>query len=136
MRALNLKSLFLLIALTAAAGKINAQNGLYAVNTMNNVNTPNQVATQFNEEEKVRIGDLNQDPSQKTSLVRVNSLMQLTMQVKVFDMNGDLAKIETHNLNSGVNDLNVDLSTLSAGTYMVQFYTKEGSAIRRFVKSN
>ena len=135
MKSNSLKILSLLILVTLF-GKMNAQSGLLAVNSINNVQAPNQEAALYNEQEKIRIGDITEDPANSKSLVRINSLLQLTMQVKVFDMNGDLAKIETHNLNNGINDLKVDMGSLAAGTYIVQFYTKEGSAIRRFVKNN
>lgn len=125
-----------LIVLISTITKLNAQNGLLAINTVNTVQSPNKEAALFNDEEKIRISDITEDPANKSSLVRINSVMQLTMQVKVFDMNGDLAKIETHTVNSGVTDVNVDLNSLAAGTYMIQFYTKEGSAIRRFIKNN
>jgi hypothetical protein len=50
-------------------------------------------------------------------------------------MSGELEKEEAHSVENGLNDLRLDLSELSAGVYMVQFYTREGSALRRYIKT-
>jgi hypothetical protein len=49
-------------------------------------------------------------------------------------MNGDFVNEETYPLNSGINELKLNVDDLTKGAFMVQFYTNEGSAVRRFIK--
>lgn len=131
----NIMKILCVIALVACFGKMNAQSDLLAINTVSKVSVPADITAMISEE-KIKVSDFIQNPANNASLVRVNCNVPVTMQVKVFTMDGDMAKEETHTLNSGMNDLNVSLDNLAVGTYMVQFYSKEGSAVRRFIKMN
>lgn len=132
----NIMKILCVIALVACFGKMNAQSDLLAINTVNKVTVPAEISAMYASEEKIKVSDFIQNPANNASLVRVKCNVPVTMQVKIFTMDGDMAKEETHTLNSGVNDLNVNLDNLAVGTYMVQFYSTEGSAVRRFIKMN
>ena len=45
-----------------------------------------------------------------------------------------MVKQETASLNKGLNEVDVNLDNLANGVYMVQFYTTQGSVVRRIVK--
>ena len=124
-----------LIILIACFGKINAQSDLLAVNTSA---VPADVASMFKSDDKVIISDFKKLTEAETNapVVTVKSEGSLTMQVRIFTLTGELAKEEVHGLEGGLNDLKVDMSDLQQGVYMVQFYTKEGSALHRFIKNN
>jgi hypothetical protein len=129
----HLKNTLFLIVLIASFGTINAQSDLLAVNT---VPAPTNIAAVYTAQEKIKISEFMPDASANTnsSMVSVKCLVPVTMKVKVFNMNGEMAKEESRSLNVGLNEFNVDMSDLSKGMYMVQFYSTEGSAVRRFMK--
>lgn len=129
-----LKALSLMLLITCF-GKMNAQSDLLAVNTVSSVNTATDL---YKSEDKVVISDFKRIAGNEVNVpvVTVKAESSVTMQVRIFTLNGDLAKEESHAVENGVNDVKVDMSDLSQGVYMVQFYTNEGSALRRFVKSN
>lgn len=129
-----LKALSLTL-LIATFGTMNAQSDLFAMNTAPSSAT---VADLFRSDDKVVISDFKRvaGTEMNTPVVSVKAEANVTMQVRIFTLNGELAKEEAHALENGVNDLKVDMSELTQGVYMVQFYTNEGSALRRFVKNN
>ena len=88
----------------------------------------------FDKEEKFKVSDIKTDYLNNTIRVNVNCSSSAIMKVKIFGMNGEMATEATHSLQIGNNELLLNEDNLSAGTYMVQFYTSEGSALRRFVK--
>ncbi len=124
------------IALFAIVGKMNAQSDLLADNTLYN-NSPNSVASLYKTtEDKIVISEFLPNLVDNTSMVSIKCTLPLTVSVKIFNMDGNMAKQEVHNLEKGVNEFSVNMEGLTAGTYMVQFYSKEGSAVRRYVKAN
>ena len=129
-----LKALSLILLITCF-GKVNAQSDLLAMNTVSSISNMSDF---INRDEKVTVSNFKKiiATEDNSSVVTVKCQAPVTMQVRVFNLNGDLAKEESHKLNNGLNDLNVNLNDLSQGVYMVQFYTTEGSAVRRFVKNN
>lgn len=131
----NISKALTLVLLLVCFGKMNAQSDLLAVNTVTPVNA---AADLFKSDDKVVISDFKRMAGNEdfVPVVTVKSESSVTMQVRVFTLNGDLAKEESHEVENGVNDIKLDMSDLSQGVYMVQFYTKEGSALRRFVKNN
>jgi len=72
--------------------------------------------------------------SASEQFVKVQILKPLELKVKVFTMNGVMALEETHDLQSGTTQVSLNFSTLQSGYYMVQFYTQDGSALRRYIK--
>ena len=123
-----------LIAFVACFAKANAQSDLLALNTV-----PTSNAADFlSSDEKVAIGNFKRivNTEANSPVVTVKCENAVTMKVRVFTLNGDLAKEETHTLGNGTNDLTIDMNDLNQGVYMVQFYSSEGSAVRRFVKNN
>ena len=130
-----LKTLSLILVLTCF-GKANAQSDLFAMNTTSA--TAANVADLYKSDDKVVISDFKRIAGNENNapVVTVKAETSVSMQVRIFTLNGDLAKEESHAVENGVNDVKVDMSDLSQGVYMVQFYTKEGSALRRFVKNN
>lgn len=128
------KILFALL-LTAGFGKSFSQSDLLAVNT---VNTPSSVSNLIKSDDKVVISDFKRivESGANTPSVTVRCETPVTMKIRIFTLNGELAKEEAHALDNGLNDLSLDMADLSQGVYMVQFYSSEGSALRRFVKSN
>jgi hypothetical protein len=125
-------SLILFIFVISTA---NAQSDLFAMNT---VPTANAVADLYKSNDKVVISDFKRlaGTEMNTPVITVKSEDNVTMQVRIFTLNGELAKEEAHAIENGVNDVQVDMNDLAQGVYMVQFYTKDGSALRRFVKNN
>ncbi len=131
MKTLN-KILFLIV-LIASIGKTNAQSDLLAVSSEP---VPTNIAAVYAAQEKIKISEFMPNVSANTSssLVSVKCLVPLTMKVKIFNMKGDMAQEESLELATGLNEFSVDMSNLSKGMYMVQFYSKEGSAVRRYMK--
>jgi hypothetical protein len=129
-----LKTLSLILVMTCF-GKANAHSDLFAMNT---APTAVNVAVLYKSDDKVVISDFKRISAADSNapVVTVKAENSISMQVRIFTLNGDLAKEETHAVENGVNDVKVDMSDLTQGVYMVQFYTKEGSALRRFVKNN
>ena len=117
-------------------GNVNAQSDLLAFTEVNSASIPVEIAAKFNAEEKIKISDFIPNPASNVSTVTVNCVNPVSMKVKFFSMSGDLAKEELLNLVSGVNELKVDMNGLAKGIYMVQLYSKDGSAVRRVMKMN
>jgi hypothetical protein len=130
-----LKSLSLLLLLVCF-GKMNAQSDLLAFNAVTTETAPSEMIAKFVAEEKIKISDFYPNPSSSNTIVSIKCLSPIAMKVKFFTMNGDLAKEETHSLDKGDNQISVDMNSLDKGIYMVQFYSKEGSAVRRIIKMN
>ena len=120
----------LFVALFSTA---NAQSDLFADNA---VSAPTNIAALYKSNDKITISEFMPNQANNSSLVSVKCTDPLNVQVKVFNMDGNLAKQQSYTLEKGVNELNVNMNDLSAGMYMVQFYSKEGSAVRRFVKAD
>ena len=58
-----------------------------------------------------------------------------TIKVNVFDITGRMVKYYDLGIqNAGNNKSNLNLSELSAGTYILQLQTKEGSFSKKFIK--
>ncbi len=123
----------LMILLIACASKMKAQSDLLAMNTITS-SIPSEVIARYNAEEKIRISDFTPNPANNNTIVNVNCVNPTPMKVKFFTLNGDMAKEESYNLERGTNELNVDLNGLAKGIYLVQFYSTEGSAVRKVVK--
>ena len=119
--------------LIASFRTMNAQSDLLADNT---VYAPSNVAALYKSDDKITISEFMPTQAANNSLVTVKCANPITVQVKIFRMDGNMAKQESRELDKGVNELNINMNDLAAGMYMVQFYSKEGSAVRRFVKAN
>ena len=127
----HLNKILSLLLLIASFGMVNAQSDLLADNV---VSAPSNIAALYKSDEKITISEFMPNETHNSSLVSIKCLTPLTVQVKIFKMDGNMAKIESHTLDKGVSELSIDMNDLAAGMYMVQFYSKEGSAVRRFVK--
>ena len=130
-----LSTFLLLILLFTSIGKINAQSDLLTDNT---VPVSSNIDSIYANDEKISIIEFmpTEMANITSSLVSVKCLVPITMKVNVFNMNGQMAKDEIRNLAVGINQFSVDMSNLAKGMYMVQFYSEEGSAVRRFIKMN
>src|SRR4051812_42564785 len=104
MKSISLKTLVLLLLVTCF-GKMNAQSDLLAINTVNTISVPAEIASIYGSAEKIKVSDFTQNPLNNNTLVRVKCASSVTMQVKVFNLNGDMAKEEIHILNGGTNDV-------------------------------
>jgi hypothetical protein len=124
---------FLLIALIAVAGKVQAQSELIADNA---VISPSNLTSLIKSNDKITISELMSDIASEKPIINVRCAVPLNVQVKYFNLDGNLVKKDSYDLDKGVNELNVNAEGLVEGTYMVQIYSKEGSAVRRFVKHN
>lgn len=122
-----------MLLLIAVSATTKAQSDLLAINTVTS-SIPSEVIARYNAEEKIRISDFTPNPANSNTIVNVNCVNPTPMKVKFFTLNGDMAKEESYNLEKGMNELNVDLNGLAKGIYMVQFYSSEGSAVRKVVK--
>lgn len=129
----HLPTLFFALALTVICGNIQAQSDLTADNT---TIAPSNLAAIFKSNDNVTIGELMASNVADKPLVNIKCNTPTNVQVKFFNMDGNMVKQESYALTIGVNELNVNAADLSAGTYMVQFYSKDGSAVRRLVKAN
>lgn len=123
----------LLLLLLLMSGITYAQSELVAENASF---TPSNAAALFKSDDKITISEFVQDLTNANPTVNVKCQIPLAVQVKVFNMDGNMAKLETYQLEKGLTELNLKLDDLAAGSYMVQIYSKEGSAVRRFVKPN
>lgn len=133
MKTTVLKSI-LFVLLFASFEKIKAQSDFLFAD-VNAPGTSNSL-TALNKDAGISIGNVIQNNISHTSEVKIKCQSPLSMKVKIFNMNGDLAKEDIRSLDKGVNELILDMNDLSAGVYMIQFYTNEGSALRRIVKNN
>ncbi len=113
-------------------GKTYAQDDLLAYSSPST--NPNNITTRFTVEEHVKVSDFFANQTSSNPTVSVKSMNPIQMKVRIFMTNGDLVKEELLDLNSGLNEVNLDMEDLTKGIYMVQFYSKEGSALRRIVK--
>ncbi len=134
MRTKLLKAFFAFLLINSF-GNVHAQSDLIAMNT---VSGKSSTVDLYSSNEKILISDFKRaiGSEEVASVISVKAEDPIMMNVRVFNTAGDLAKEEIHSLQSGLTDLNVDLSNLSQGVYMIQFYTKDGSALRRFIKYN
>jgi hypothetical protein len=126
------KILFSMLLLVCSIS-IKAQSDLLL---SNKVNAPENVLATFTADEKISISDFMPNQTYASTSVAVKCTVPVNMQVKFFNADGNMTKIESYTLDKGVNELNMQLDDLEIGTYMVQFYSKEGSAVRRFVKES
>ncbi|HQV78627.1 MAG TPA: T9SS type A sorting domain-containing protein [Chitinophagales bacterium] len=122
------KTMLLSIVFIAYVGTTFAQSDLLAENVSMSAST----FANFQNEDKITFSDLIQQKN-KTQLT-VNTSTPTTIQVKYFNISGNMAKQETASLNKGLNEVDVNLDNLANGVYMVQFYTTQGSVVRRIVK--
>lgn len=125
------KTLFSIL-LVASFGTIKAQSDLLADNT---AYAPSNIVALYHNDEKITFSEL-MPKQENTSLVTVKCANATKVQVKYFNMDGNMAKQESRTLDKGVNELDINTADLAAGMYMVQFYSSEGSAVRRLVKAN
>ncbi len=129
----HLSNLFLLVTLMIVCSKVQAQSELIADNA---VVAPSNLSSLFKSNEKITISELMSDIASERPIINVRCAVPLNVQVKYFNLDGNLVKKDSYDLEKGVNELNVNAEGLVDGTYMVQIYSKEGSAVRRFVKHN
>jgi len=122
------KTMLLSIVFIAYVGTTFSQSDLLAENVSMSAST----FANFQNEDKITFSDLIQQKN-KTQLT-VNTSTPTTIQVKYFNISGNMAKQETASLNKGLNEVDVNLDNLANGVYMVQFYTTQGSVVRRIVK--
>ena len=87
-------------------------------------------------EELIRIGSIFRNEQTNSSKIKITSSSPLSLNVKFFKMNGDMVKEDTYNLSIGMNEVPIKEDGLQPEAYIIQFYTGEGSAIRRFIKQN
>jgi hypothetical protein len=117
--------------LALSAGKLHAQSDMIAY-----INEIPHTATFTSSEEHVAVSDFSFAPTTNIAKINVRTVNPLKLRVFFYNITGELAKEEYVNLNSGSNELNLDISNLLKGIYIVQFYSKEGSAIRKIVKAD
>lgn len=125
-----------IILMVSFFGKLYAQDDLVAVNESNWSQFSNEIAASSAPAEKVRISDFAPNLKLNTAIIRLKSANNIPMRVNFYDCRGELAMEQFLNLNSGSNEFSIDMSQLPKGTYIVQFYSNEGSAIRKITKSN
>jgi len=110
-----------------------AQSELIADNA---VIAPSNLSSLIKSNDKITISELMSDIVTEKPIINVRCAVPLNVQVKYFNLEGNLIKKDSYDLDKGVSELNVNAEGLAEGTYMVQIYSKEGSAVRRFVKHN
>lgn len=125
-----------IVLLVLSSAKMYAQDDLLAMNTVSNNTANEQVAAYLSQEDKVRISDFTPGLFTASASAHVRTVNPIVMKIFFYDIKGDLAMEESMKLNSGMNELNIDMSSLEKGTYVVQFYSNEGSALRRIVKKD
>jgi hypothetical protein len=99
------------------------------------VNTVSTPATSTASPDRIRVSDLSPSPSNASTSVNIRSLNPVTMKIRYYSITGDLVKEEAASLNSGLNHVSLDLNDMAKGIYIVQFYSKEGSAVRKIFKT-
>ncbi|MDB5227343.1 MAG: hypothetical protein JWN78_1536 [Bacteroidota bacterium] len=122
------RTAFLLLLLVTCTGKIKAQSSLLSFNQSNTV-------LDLTASEKLKFGDLMLNASCSNSKVKLNSKVPVNVKVRIFNANGKKMMENIYPVTPGLTELNLNLSTLPQGAYFVQFYSKEGSALRQFVKN-
>ncbi|HNE49840.1 MAG TPA: T9SS type A sorting domain-containing protein [Chitinophagales bacterium] len=129
----HLTNLFLLVILMIVCSSAQAQSELIADNA---VIAPSNLSSLIKSNDKITISELMSDIVTEKPIINVRCAVPLNVQVKYFNLEGNLIKKDSYDLDKGVSELNVNAEGLAEGTYMVQIYSKEGSAVRRFVKHN
>ncbi|MCB0507323.1 MAG: T9SS type A sorting domain-containing protein [Bacteroidetes bacterium] len=130
MKQFLLKSLLLCAVTVAYFGTASAQSELFAGNVQF---SPSSISSFAQSPDKITFSELIQDNDNMQ--VNVQTQSPTKVQVKYFNMTGNMAKQETYDLVKGSNELKVNTDNLDAGVYMVQFYSANGSALRRIVKN-
>lgn len=118
----------LLLLLVVFAGNLRAQSSLLSINHSNS-------SLDLTASEKLKFGDLMLNASCSNSKVKINSIVPVNVKVRIFNVNGKKMMENIYPITPGLNELNLSLNTLPQGAYFVQFYSKEGSALRQFVKN-
>ncbi|MDB5226722.1 MAG: hypothetical protein JWN78_915 [Bacteroidota bacterium] len=115
------------------SGKMKAENDLLTLNTeVLKRNIPD--ISRSAEDQKFSIVSFIEHGTNNTSRVKINCADDQLLKIRVFNMNGEMAREESYLLHGGESDFQFDFNNLPSGHYMVQFYTKDGSAVRRFIK--
>lgn len=86
--------------------------------------------------EKLIIGEFMPNPASTATNITVSSVEDMTVNVSVYTLDGTKVKDLSYNVAQGETNLEIEVSGLSKGTYMVQVQTKLGTQIRKLVKLN
>lgn len=131
----SLKTAAIILVVLLCSGKIYGQSDQIAYHIAAGSNY-SDITIKPLEQENISVSDFITRIGTHETQIHIRSLNPVPMKVRVYSLTGDLAKEESVSLNSGSNELNIDMDNLQEGVYIVQFYSKEGSAIRRIVKMN
>ncbi len=74
------------------------------------------------------------NPADNILQLRFNALKPDDVTIMVMDMQGKIIKRQTNYLNTGNNDISIDISGLSKGNYIFSIKNKEGSLSKTFIK--
>ncbi len=125
-----MKSKFaILVFACLLSGKVMAQGDLIAENRVSNAYDFDRSGAQ-----KMEISNILENVNDNSPVVRIESANESLIKVRVFTTGGDVALEDLYKLDNDVTELSLNFSKLSAGTYMVQFYNNNTSALRRYVK--
>ncbi len=75
------------------------------------------------------------NPAQDQILLQLNALERSITTVRILSIDGSLMKHMDIDFKNGLNYLEVDISDLSTGTYLMSFETEKGVQTHRFVKN-
>ena len=129
-----IKTLILIILLHCCGSMVAKTDILSGIQTINPLSAQIGVAEAIAIEEKLKISTSIPNPLNNNPQFNVESKSLTEMKVRIFSMHGDIIRDELHTLITGITVLTLDIQDLASGTYMIQFYTNEGSVLRRIVK--
>lgn len=90
---------------------------------------PNIIALSINEQ---LAENFNLYPNPATSIVNITNNENMSIkQVEIYDVTGKL--INTHNFNNET-EIQLNIETLTSGTYLMHLYTNEGVAVKKLIK--
>ncbi len=92
-----------------------------AINTLPKLNTIEYISEKF-----------NVYPNPATNIVNITNSENLSVkQVEIYDTTGKL--INTHNFNNEA-EIQLNIETLTSGTYLLHLHTDEGTAVKKLIK--
>ncbi len=92
------------------------------------------VAASITDNNKLKISEFMPNPAINTSVLKINSPIQMDMDVKIYSIEGTLVKEEFYPINKGESEINIDVNTFAKGLYLVQLNYNDNIEVRKLMK--
>jgi hypothetical protein len=82
----------------------------------------------------IEISNINPNPATKTITISYSSLLDKTVEIDIFSLDGKKLFNNKVKANIGFNNYSIDLENYTAGNYLLRFTQEKFSTIRQFIK--